>query len=257
MATKRSLVSLTIAAVLALAATSCFDPDQDSGKSGASPPTSTSSTPPPSSTPAPSTPSVTQSAPPAATARTKAELTKALLVPADIPSGFSVDPSIDPDDSKLSSSDARCKELVLLFNAKTPPGVKAVANRSFTGGQQGPFFDEELDAMGSPAAATALLTRTKAAIKSCKSAKLTIPGVGASTMVVSEISVPAAGSNPVGGRFTANGGALNGVEIIFAFVGVGDVVLTMSFDSGDQVDGALGAAAVKAKKMLGTAKTGT
>lgn len=257
MATKRSLVSLTIAAALALAATSCGD--KDSGTAGPTPTTtSTSSTPPPSTTPAPSTPPAeTPSAPPAAKPRTAAELTKALLVLADLPSGFSVDASPEEDDTKLSSTDARCKDLVLLFNAKTPPGAKTVATRSFTGGQQGPYFDEELDAMGSPAAATALLNRTKAAIKSCKSAKVTIPGAGSSTVAVSEISMPKAGTNPVGGRFTANGGPLDGAEILFAFTGIGDVVLAMSFDAADVLDGALGDAVTKATKVLGTGKTGT
>lgn len=254
MATKRSLVAVTITAVLALAATSCGD--KDSGKAGTSPTTSTSSTPPPSSTPAPSTP-VASSAPPAAKARTKAELTKALLELGDLPSGFSVDTSAEEDGTKLSSTDARCKDLVLLFNAKTPPGAGAVATRSYTGGQQGPFFDEELDAMGSPAAANALLNRTKAAVKSCKSAKLTIPGTGSSTVAVSEISMPKAGTNPVGGRFVANGGPIDGAEILFGFTGVGDVVIAMSFDAADVLDGALGDAVAKATKVLGAAKTGT
>jgi hypothetical protein len=256
MATKRSLLALTIAAALALAATSCGD--KDSGTAGPTPTTtSTSSTPPPSTTPAPSTPPVETPAPPAAKPRTAAELTKALLVLADLPSGFSVAASAAEDDTKLSSTDSRCKDLVLLFNTKVPPGAKAVATRSYTGGQQGPFFDEELDAMGSPAAATKLLNRVKAAIKSCKSAKLTVPGAGSSTVAVSEISVPKAGTNPVGGRFVANGGPMDGVEVLFAFTGIGDVVLVMSFDAADVLDGALGDAVTKATKVLGAAKTGT
>ncbi|MFI5711881.1 hypothetical protein [Kribbella sp. NPDC051620] len=252
----RTLLSLALAAGLATSLAACND---KSDKATTSPSTSTSSTPPPSTTPTPSTPSVTQSAPvPVPAARTKAELTKALLELPDLPSGFSIDKSPDEaDDTKLSSTDARCKDLVLLFNAETPPGAKVVATRTYTGGQQGPFFDEELDAMGSPAAATALLNRTRTAIKSCKSAKLTVPGTGSSTVEVSEISVPKAGTSPVGGRFVANGGPLDGFEVLFAFTGLGDVVLAMSFDGADVLDGALGDAVTKASKVLGTPKTGT
>lgn len=255
MATKRSLVSLTIAVGLVLAAASCGDSD----KAGTAP--SPSSTPPPSSsTPTPTEPSetltVTPTAPPAAKPRTAAELTKALLALPDLPAGFSIDAAAEEDDSKLSSKDARCKDLVLLFNAKASPGAKASATRSFTAGQQGPFFDQELDAMGSPAAVTVLLTRVRTAIKSCKQAKLNIPGVGSSTMMISEISVPKAGTNPVGARFAADGGALDGFEAVFAFTGIGDVVLAMSFDVGD-IEGPFGVAAAKAIKTLGTAKSGT
>ncbi|WP_343979788.1 hypothetical protein [Kribbella koreensis] len=254
MVNSRSFLSLVLAAGLATTLAAC---NGSSDKAATSPSTSTSSsTPPPSTTPAPTTPSVTQSAPVPA-ARTKAELTKALLELPDLPSGFSIDNSPDEaDDTKLSSTDARCKDLVLLFNAKTPPGAKVVATRSFTGGQQGPFFDEELDAMGSPAAATALLNRTRAAIRSCKSAKLTVPGTGSSTVEVSEISVPKAGTGPVGGRFVADGGPLDGGEVLFGFTGIGDVVLAMSFDTPDVLDGALGDAAAKAIKVLGAPKTG-
>jgi hypothetical protein len=253
MVNTRSFLSLVLAAGLATTLAACND---KSDKAATPPSTSTSSTPPPSSTPAPTTPSVTQSAPVPAP-RTAAELTKALLALPDLPSGFSVDTDDQEDDTKLSSTDPRCKDLVLLFNAKTPPGAKAVATRAFTGGQQGPYFDEELDAMGSPAAATALLNRTRAAVKSCKSAKLTVPGAGSSTVAVSEISMPKAGTNPVGGRFEANGGPMDGLEVLFAFTGVGDVVVAMSFDAADVLDGALGDAVAKATKVLGTAKTGT
>jgi len=257
MATKQSLVSLTIAVGLVLAAASCGDSD----KAGTTPPsTSTSSTPPPSSTPTPSVPSTppasTPAVPPATKPRTVPELTKALLALPDLPAGFSIDTSTEEDDSKLSSTNARCKDLVLLFNAKTAPGAKASVVRSYTAGQQGPYFDQNLDAMGSPAAVTALLNRTRTAIKSCKQAKLTIPGTGSSTMTISEISVPKAGANPVGVRFTANSGPLDGLEGVFAFTGIGDVVLTMSFDSSD-IEGAFGTAAAKAIKTLGTAKSGT
>ncbi|MEV8374700.1 hypothetical protein AB0P21_18305 [Kribbella sp. NPDC056861] len=262
MATKRSLVTLTIATALALVATSCGDSGKDKAGTTPSSSASSSSTPaPPSATPTPSapTPSAVPSAPvpPAAKARTAAELTKALLELTDLPAGLSIDKNAEEDDTKLSSADVRCKDLVLLFNSKTSPGAKVTVDRGFTGGQNGPFFDETLEAMGTPAAATALLTRTRTAIKSCKLAKLTIPGVGSSSMAVSEISAPKVGTNPVAGRFTAEGGALEGLEVNFVFTGVGDVVLTMTFDEAGDLEGAMTAATGKATKVLGAAKSGT
>ncbi|MET7283738.1 hypothetical protein ABZS29_36250 [Kribbella sp. NPDC005582] len=256
MVLKRSLVSVTLVAALVTTAAAC---NGDAGKATTPPSTTTTSqTPTPSDTPssaASATPSVVT--PPAAKPRTKAELTKALLALSDLPAGLSVDDSSEEDGSKLSSKDAGCKDLVTLFNAHPSPGAKAFAERSFTGGQSGPFFDETLDAMGSPAAVTALLSRTRTAIKSCKQAKLTIPGVGSSTMAVSEIAAPKVGTSPVGARFTADGGALDGLEAVFLFTGLDDVALAMSFDSADGIEEALGAAAAKAKKVLGTAKSGT
>ncbi|WP_433009530.1 hypothetical protein [Kribbella sp. CA-294648] len=47
------------------------------------------------------------------------------------------------------------------------------------------------------------------------------------------------------------------MEANFLFTGLNDVALGMSFDSADGIEEALGAAAAKANKVLGTAKTGT
>lgn len=259
MLTKRSLISLALTAGLVTTLAAC---NGDDGKAATSPSASTSSSAPtpsdtPTPTPAPSTPPPATTPPPAPKPRTNAELTKALLALADLPAGLAIDNSPGEDDAKLSSKEAKCKDLVTLFNARPAPGAKAFAERSFTGGQNGPFFDETLDAMGSPAAVTALLTRTRTAIKSCRQAKLTFPGTGSSTMAISEIAAPKVGANPVGARFTAEGGALDGLEVNFLFTGLGDVALGMSFDSADGIENALGAAAAKANKVLGTAKTGT
>jgi hypothetical protein len=56
-------------------------------------------------------------------------------------------------------------------------------------------------------------------------------------------------------RISAQGGALDGFELIFAITGVGDVVLGMSLDDVSNLD-ATTDAFDKAAKVLGTPKAG-
>ncbi len=144
MITKRSLTSTAFAAALVLSLVACSGDD----KAGSpAPSSSSSSTPPPSSTPS-ATPSATPTVPAAPKVRTKADLTKALLALADLPPGFAIDPDDEDDGSKLSSTDPKCKDTVAIFNSPTALGSKASATRLFSGGQQGPFVQETLDALG-------------------------------------------------------------------------------------------------------------
>ncbi|GAA1609214.1 hypothetical protein GCM10009789_74620 [Kribbella sancticallisti] len=256
MVSKRSLLSTAFAAGLALSLVACSGDD----KAGSpAPSTSASSTPPPSSTPSatPSaTPTPTPSAPAAPKARTKAELTKALLALADLPPGYAVEPDEGDDGSRLTSSDPKCKGVLTFFNAPSAPGSKVSATRVFSGGQEGPFVQETLDGMGSPQAVTSLIAATKKAVQSCRKAKLSIPGVGSSTVAISEISAPKTGTNPLAVRFSATSGALAGFELVFAITGLSDVVLAMSMDDAGNLE-ATTDAVDKATKVLGTAKTGT
>lgn len=246
---------LVAVAALPLALTAC---------SGASDP-GTAPTPSvtPSATPTttPTAPSITPTPTPTQPApRTAAQLTKALLELKDLPSGFSVEPdeAAAEDDVKLSSKDARCARLLALMNADNPPGSKASAGRSFSGGQEGPYIDESLDAMGSAQAVTTLQKSLKSAIGACRTITVTMPGEGSSPMQVREVSAPAAGQNPVAVRFTATGGALEGLEMTMVTTGVNDVVMALTFIAAlpDDVDGAAEAAVAKATKLLGGAKAG-
>jgi hypothetical protein len=256
MVNKRSLFSTTLAVGLALVLVACSG---GSDKAGSSTPSATtvSSTPPPT-TPS-STPSATPTAstPAAAKPRTKAELTKALLALADLPAGLAIDPDNSDDGTRLTSKDARCKGVVATFNSQTAPGAKVSVDRLFSGGQQGPFIQETLDAMGSEQAAGALIARTRAAVRSCSQAKLTIPGAGTSTVRISELSPPKYGTSPMAVRFAAASGPLAGFELIFVITGLSDVVLGMSFDAPDDMEAATADAYDKAAKALGTTKTGT
>jgi hypothetical protein len=229
---------------------------------------STPTTSAPSSTPATtsataSTPTSPPSTTPSSSApvkRTDAELTKALLALADLPSGFAV----EPDDSSgaggtFSSKDAKCRTLVKYLNANEAPGSKATAYRSFSGGQEGPYIDFGLDAMGSAKAVTALQQSFRTAANTCKKVTLRISGQGTSPMEVREVSAPQFGEHPFAFRLTGTGGPLQGLEFTMATTGLNDVILSVSVLAGQpgELDGATEAAVTKARKVLGGTKSGT
>ena len=250
------VIATVVTAGLALSLVACGGGSKSTGAT--SPSTAPVST--PASTPTPATsssaPSNVPTTPAAPAPRTKAELTKALLALADLPPGLAIDPDTSDDGSRLSSTNSHCATLVKLFNADTAPGAKVSVTRLFSGGQQGPFVEEDLDALSSPAEVTKLLATTRAAIRSCRQVKLTIPGEGTSPMQVSEVAAPKAGTTPVAVRFAATSGPLEGLEVTFAMAGLGDVVLAVNVDDPTDLEGATTAAAEKATKVLGTAKAG-
>lgn len=130
---------------------------------------------------------------------------KALLALDDLPSGFSIDPADEgSDEVGMSSKDPRCAALVRLMNADAPPGSRATQLRSFSGGQQGPFIDEQLDAMGSAGAVAVLQRSFAAAIGTCKSVTVRIPGEGSSKVTVQRVSAPQAGTGPLAVRMTGS-----------------------------------------------------
>jgi hypothetical protein len=257
MSLQRPLVSAVLAAGLTLILVACGG--DSTPESGATP----SATPTPTPTATSSTPSAVPTTPAAPTTqapapRTKATLTKALLALEDLPPGFAIEPDAEGDDdgTSLSSTNSKCAKLVRMFNADTTPGSKIGVGRGFSGGQNGPFIGETLEAMPSAQAATAYLATVKAAVKSCSKAKLTIEGAGSSTVTITEVAAPKAGTSPIAVRFSAASGPLEGLEVTFAFAALGDVLLAMDFDSSDIEEPVL-AAAEKAATVLGTSTTGT
>ncbi len=256
MSLQRPLVSAVLALGLTLTAVACGD---DSTPGSASTPSATPTpTPTPTPTASSSTPSAVPTTPAAPAPRTKATLTKALLALEDLPAGYAVEPTPQGDDgAELSSTNPKCKKLVQLFNVDASPGAKITVDRGFSGGQNGPFVAERLEAMPSARATTALLATIKAAVKSCTKAKLRIDGAGTSTVSVTEVAAPEAGTSPFAVRFMADSGPLEGLEVSFAFAGLGDVLLTMNFDGSSDIEEPTLAAAEKATTLLGTSKTGT
>ncbi|GAA2829989.1 hypothetical protein GCM10010522_55230 [Kribbella solani] len=194
-------------------------------------------------------------------ARTAAELTKALLALTDLPAGFAIDTDAGDDGSgvKVSSKDPKCARLVALTNADKLPGSKASAGRSYSGGEQGPFVDESLDALGSKAAVGAFQQSFRKAIAGCRSMTLTIAGQGRSTINVREVSAPKAGTDPVAVRFSASGGSMDGLEITMSTTGIDDVLLAITVVAGlpEDLEGAMTTAADKAKATLGASRSGT
>ncbi|NUR27738.1 MAG: hypothetical protein HOV67_14320 [Kribbellaceae bacterium] len=228
-----------------------------SAPASTTPPTTTTATPAATTTTLPTTPPAPSAT---TTTRTVKQLTAALLALADLPPGVSIDDDSGAGgpDPVVSSKDSRCAKLVALTNADVPPGSKASASRSFSASEQGPFIDEGLDGMGSPAAVQALQQTLRKAITSCRTLTLSIPGEGKSPITVREVSAPKVGSNPVAVRYAATGGPLEGLEITMVTTGVQDVLVSVTVIAGlpDDITGATTAAVQKATKTLGS-KSGT
>jgi hypothetical protein len=247
-------ISIAAVAAVAVGLSACT---VGSSKLGSSPPSSATraSTPPSSSTTSTAAPTATQASP-----RTVAELKSALLALDDLPSGFAIEPADGggADNGSSSSTDPKCAALVKLTNAKVAPGSRGSANVSFSGGQDGPFVDESIDALGSADAVVALQASFKSAVMACPRLVVTIPGQGSSTMKVAEVSAPKFGDHPFAARVTAIGGPLAGLEMTQVISGVRDVVVSISFVSAvpDDVDGGAEAAVGKAEDVLGGASPG-
>ncbi|WP_344252612.1 hypothetical protein [Terrabacter carboxydivorans] len=248
---RRSGALLAVPAAVLLA--SC-GPGQASPAAQTSASSATSTT--PSSTPTTSSAAPTSAAPPAAAApkRSKASLEKALLGIDDLPAGFSVEPADQSGEGgpAVSSKDPRCKTLVTIMNADSAPGATANAATSFSGGQDGPWIDEQLAAMGGAERVSAFHAQVRAAVKACSKLTLRLPQ-GTSTMAVRTVKAPTIGKDPVAFRISAQGGPLDGFESTQVATGVGDVELMMSFLGAvpDDIDGGTQVAFDKAEQTLG------
>lgn len=142
---------------MALLVSGCGGGPQTAPTPAATPPTSAAATsdvsaPTSSASPAaPSTSTTPKPPTPTGTARTSAQLRKALLSLKDVPPGFERDTSsASEDDGKLTSKRKECAPLVRLMNADKLPGSVADASVSYSGGQEGPFLDESWTRSGRP-----------------------------------------------------------------------------------------------------------
>jgi len=232
---------LALAAALSLSLTACGGDDKESG-----------------STPAPSTPapSVTTPAPSGTpgepVTRTAAELTKALLVLSDLPTGFKQEKDEPDDNAKpFSSPSSRCKTLVKYLNATKAPGSKASVSRSFSGSQEGPYIDFGLDSMGTADKVADLQGTYEDAVDSCSKVTLKTEGVGSTSMKVEKISAPQFGTGPFAFRLTGTSGPKRGLEYTAATTGVNDVVVSVGVLAGQgELDAATEAAVTKAQQVL-------
>ena len=230
---------LALAAALALSLTACGGED----KKDAAPP----------ATPSPSTtPSTTPSASDTPVTRTTAELTGALLVLADVPSGFSIDHDEEDGSKPFSAPTSRCKTLVKYLNATKAPGAKASVTRTFTGGQEGPYINYGLDSMGTAAEVSDLRDSYADAVDSCSKVTLKTEGSGNTSMKVEKITAPAYGTKPFAFRLTGTSGPKRGLEYTGLVTGVGDVILSVGVlaGQGGELDPATEAAVTKARQTL-------
>jgi hypothetical protein len=252
----RPLLWISAVAALSVGLSACSGGSATTATTSPATKASTSTT---SSTP--TTPQTTSATSATSASRDAVALKSALLELKDLPSGFAIDPAGTGADNggSASSKDPKCAALVKLTNAKTAPGSKASAELSFSGGQDGPFVDESIDALGSADAVVALQTSLKSAVAACRQVVVTISGQGSSTMKVAEVSAPKFGDHTIAARMTATGGPLAGLEITQVAAGVNDVIVSLSFvlAAAQDVDSATEAAVGKAQDVLGVAPSGT
>jgi hypothetical protein len=257
---RRRFAATLLAVPVALAVTSCSTGQAPtatatgSGSTTATPSTSTAATPTPSTTPVEG--GGTESA--AMPERSDATLERALLELDDLPPGFSIEPQEEGEAGApvISSKDPDCGPLVKIMNADSAPGSMASATTSFSGGQDGPWIDEYLDAMGSAARVSAFHDKIRTAVKACPKLTMRLPE-GRSTMIVRAVRAPDASTDAVAFRVTADGGALDGFEATQVATAIDDVELTMLFFGAfpEEIDEATRAAHVKASELLGAGET--
>lgn len=197
------------------------------------------------SAPAPS-PSASPSA--SGRARTQAQLRRALLAPADVPSGFVVAEDSDLNDvGGATSSRPACRKLVGLTNANDLPGSVARAGVTLSWGDSGPYVDENLDAMTSTAAAADFVDSYREAVRDCDAISFAIAGAGESILDARKISWADLGDDTFALRLRAASGALRGLELLHVVVQADDVVVGMTFLGMRQGDAEAAAADAVAK----------
>ena len=158
----------------------------------------------------------------------------------------------------MSSSNPKCATFVLILNSSTARGSLAQAAARLSGGNRGPFIDEWIDALASPAAVAAEQGELKTALADCAEATVTPPGGLPSKVLIQAVSPPTAGQNPVAYRVTVSGGSMDAFQFTTVQAGVGDTIVSLNFvgaQPGD-IDGMARSAVDKAARVLGRSAAG-
>ncbi|MEO7061231.1 MAG: hypothetical protein ABI083_16030 [Lapillicoccus sp.] len=177
-----------------------------------------------------------------------------LIELADLPSGWSIDPPNGTDGGlTMSSSKPACADFVAIAGSANAPGSQASAHVDFSGGQNGPFISEGIDALPDRAAVSALQQRIGSANTACSSVTVTMKNAGTSTFTVRPVSAPQFGDHPVAVRITAAGGDLDGLEVTQFSTGVADTVVSLVFDGAypEEIEQASQTAVEKATQLIG------
>lgn len=153
----------------------------------------------------------------------------------------------------MSSSKPACADFVAIAGSANAPGSQASAHVDFSGGQNGPFISEGIDALPDRAAVSALQQRIGSANTACSSVTVTMKNAGTSTFTVRPVSAPQFGDHPVAVRITAAGGDLDGLEVTQFSTGVADTVVSLVFDGAypEEIEQASQTAVEKATQLIG------
>ena len=218
---------LAAAALALLSLTACGSDAPATAAAPAATPTSSPTASPPTTSAAPS--------PTPRPAPVQADLERALLALADLPTGYALERVTAEDDAgeqAASSPLPGCVPLVALFNEAGTPGAVATAAVSLDGGAEFASFEETLDGFASAEQASWAVDREAAAVRGCTTVTLALPDLGEVEFDVAEISFPELGDARSAARMTATGGDLEGFELFVAAVAVDEVVVrTVAYDA--------------------------
>jgi hypothetical protein len=190
--------------------------------------------------------------------RPEAELKMALLDPKDLPAGLVLVPT-QTSAATASSSDPKCATLVTIINAPTAVGSLQHVDERFSGGDRGPFVDQQINELDSRSGVIAEQEHVKAALASCSTLTVTEPGQPPSTVDFRSVPPPLAGENPVAFQATYVSGGATGFEFTQVLTGVDDTVVILGFVGADQaqIEKIAHTAIDRATRVLTGATTGT
>ena len=217
-------------------------------------PAATSSTSPPvpspgrsSAAPSPAKPSGT-----AKNAQTSGQLKGALLAPRDVSRGAKVSSPSD-DRATYAGASVECDALAQQLNVERPTGSVVQAEKALSGGEQGPFVDQELHAMRNAGDALALVEGLRRAADGCSELNVSYDYGGDSAVDITAEALAGVQGRPLSLLFHATDGDLEGFDYQQVYVPRGNVVVSLTFvaTSSDEVQSLTKEALAKVQRKLG------
>jgi hypothetical protein len=196
-------------------------------------------------------PSTTKPSGSATKTQTSRQLKQALLAPGDISRRTEVSSPSD-DRATYAGASLECDALAAQLNVERPSGSVVQAGESLSGGEQGPFVDQELHAMRTAGEASALVEGYRRAAAGCTELDVSY-GYGAdSTVDVSAKAVAGVDGRHVALSFHATDGELDGFDYQQVHVQRANVVVSLTFvaTSSDEVQSLTKEAVAKVQKKL-------
>jgi len=153
-------------------------------------------------------------------------LALALLTVEDLPPGFTQQ-ATSPVEGQVTSTDPRCAPFVATFNARQLPGSQSHAGSRYSGGDLGPFVEEELVALTDAGAVAAAQGQLRSAVAACPRATIDVPGLGQAPVSIEALVPATVGETPVAFRLTVELGT--GLSFTQVSAGVGQTVVQLAF----------------------------